>query len=75
MNGKAVVLAVFLIGIIVVAPLAYGVGFLYAVSKLEWYTPTLTVSRDGWTIYVTLKFKVGNPTFVPLSVRRELDIA
>lgn len=56
----------FSIGIVVVATLAYGVGALYAVSKLEWHIPTLTVSRDGWTIYVTLNFKVENPTFVPL---------
>ena len=66
MSQKAVVLAVFLVGIVVVAPLAYGVGVLYAVGKLEWHIPTLTVSRDGWDIYVTLNFKVSNPTFVPL---------
>jgi LEA14-like dessication related protein len=66
MGGKAVVLTVFLVGIVVVAPLAYGAGFLYAVNKLEWHTPTLTVSRDGWTIYVALNFKVENPTSIPL---------
>ena len=48
MSQKAVALAVFLIGIVVVAPLAYGVGALYAVSKLEWHTPTLTVSLAAW---------------------------
>ena len=34
MSQKAVVLTVFLVGIVVVAPLAYGVGFLYAVGML-----------------------------------------
>ena len=60
------VLTVFLIGIVIVAPLAYGISIFYAVSRLQWHIPTLTVSRDGWDIYVTLNFKVSNPTFVSL---------
>ena len=72
MSQKAVALAVFLIGIIVVAPLAYGASFLYAVSKLEWHIPTLTVSRDGWNIRVNLNFKIENPTSIPLPTLKAL---
>jgi len=66
MSQKAVVLTVFLIAIVVVTPLAYSVSVFYALGRLQWHIPTLTVSRDELDIYVTLNFKVSNPTFVPL---------
>lgn len=50
----------------VLIPVIYGFSFLNAIFQLQFGVPTLEVSRDGWTIHVTLKIPVTNPTSTPI---------
>lgn len=44
----------------------YGFGAFYALGQLRFHSPTITVARQDWTIYVSLSIEIENPTDIPL---------
>ena len=52
--------------VVIVVPIGYCFVTYDAVKRLIIHTPTLEVTRDGWSIYLTLAIKVENPTSTPI---------
>lgn len=61
-----VILASTMVVLFLIVPSVYGFFAFDAIRRLKVHSPNLAVSREGWTIYVSLSFIVENPTSTPL---------
>lgn len=67
MKRRAIlIISVAMVILFVVLPITYGLSFFYALHNLQFGTPTISVSRNGFDVYVTLNIPVKNPTGVSL---------
>lgn len=57
---------VILLFCVLALPAMYGIGTVYAITRLQWSFPHLNAYRDGWDIYVSLTIDVRNPTVIPI---------
>lgn len=63
---RTFVIATAIILVFVMAPFAFGYGIYDALIHLQIGTPSLSVSSQGLTFFVTLSIPIKNPSITPL---------
>lgn len=65
-NKRTLVIGTALILLFIVVPVSYATSVFVALQSLQIGTPSLSVSLQGLTFFVTLSIPIKNPSVVPI---------